>query len=165
MVDLPAHGREVLIKPSVLELSELAKFCELVAISYFDATFLVRRNNDGRIIVKGNLQARIVQTCSITLNPFDELLDLQISQIYTLGNALVKEQVEIVVSEADPPEPVIAGVIDFGALALEYFILNLDPHPRSPNARFEMENCEVSTDALESDTSQPFAALASLKKP
>lgn len=163
VADLPAHGREVLIKPSVLELTEIAKYCELVAISYFDATFLASRSTEARIIVKGNLQARVVQNCSITLNAFDELVHVEISQIYALRNALAKEQVEIVVSEPDPPEPTITGVIDFGALALEYFILNLDPHPRSPNASFEMETCEVSTETLESETSKPFAALAALK--
>ncbi len=32
----------------------------------------------------------------------------------------------------DPPDPIIDGKIDLGALAAEFFALGLDPYPRKP---------------------------------
>jgi len=36
----------------------------------------------------------------------------------------------------DPPDPIINGQIDLGALAAEFLVLNLDLYPRKPGATF-----------------------------
>ena len=57
----------------------------------------------------------------------------------------------------EPPEPIINGAIDLGALATEFLILGLDPYPRKPGVSFDKP--------VETDDPQdhPFAALAGLK--
>ena len=37
----------------------------------------------------------------------------------------------------DPPDPIIGGKIDLGALASEFLALGLDPYPRKPGAKFQ----------------------------
>jgi hypothetical protein len=59
----------------------------------------------------------------------------------------------------DPPEPIVGGRIDLGALAAEFLILGLDPYPRKPGVVFEPVVQPVDP------ADHPFAALASLKNP
>jgi hypothetical protein len=58
----------------------------------------------------------------------------------------------------EPPEPLIGGAIDLGAIAAEFLMLGIDPYPRKPGAEF-------AAPARETDSERPFAALAALKKP
>ena len=58
---------------------------------------------------------------------------------------------------ADETEPLIGGLVDLGALAIEFLILGLDPYPRRPGAVFQPPP------AAKPDET-PFAALASLRK-
>jgi hypothetical protein len=57
----------------------------------------------------------------------------------------------------EPPEPLVDGTVDLGALATEFLILGIDPYPRKPGAQFAPPKVE---DAGE----HPFAALEALKK-
>jgi uncharacterized metal-binding protein YceD (DUF177 family) len=59
----------------------------------------------------------------------------------------------------DPPDPIIAGRIDLGALVTEFLALSLDPYPRKPGVEFE-DAPTAPDDRLEES---PFAKLAALK--
>jgi hypothetical protein len=61
-------------------------------------------------------------------------------------------------TDAEPPEPLVGGVVDLGAIATEYFLLGIDPYPRKEGVVFEPG---TGPEPAES----PFAALAALKKP
>ena len=39
--------------------------------------------------------------------------------------------------DADIPDPLVGGRIDFGALTAEFLALGLDPYPRKPGIAFE----------------------------
>ena len=56
-----------------------------------------------------------------------------------------------------PPEPLVDGKVDLGALATEFLMLGIDPYPRKAGAEFAPPKVE---DAGE----HPFAALAALEK-
>jgi hypothetical protein len=58
--------------------------------------------------------------------------------------------------DEDPPDPIVDGRIDLGALAAEFLALGLDPYPRKPGAAFAGAEPEPERDS-------PFAALARLK--
>ncbi len=60
-------------------------------------------------------------------------------------------------SDDEPPEPLVDGTVDLGALATEFLILGIDPYPRKAGAQFAPPKVE---DAGE----HPFAALEALKK-
>jgi hypothetical protein len=38
--------------------------------------------------------------------------------------------------ESDPPDPIIDGTIDVGALVAEFLALGLDPYPKKPGVEF-----------------------------
>jgi hypothetical protein len=58
---------------------------------------------------------------------------------------------------AEPPEELIDGSVDLGAIATEFLILGIDPYPRKPGAVFTQES---KGDA----GARPFAALGALMK-
>jgi hypothetical protein len=58
----------------------------------------------------------------------------------------------------EPPESVMNGTIDLGALATEFLILGIDPYPRKEGVAFEAPV------AGDDSAAHPFAALAALKK-
>ncbi|MFZ3327701.1 MAG: hypothetical protein WA231_18240 [Methylocella sp.] len=54
-----------------------------------------------------------------------------------------------------PPDPIINGQIDLGALAAEFLALNLDLYPRKPGVTFEDTSVGGEASAIDS----PFAVL------
>ena len=58
--------------------------------------------------------------------------------------------------EIDPPDEIVSGKIDLGAVMAEFLALGLDPHPRKPGVSFEAV-------APEGVAESPFAALGKLK--
>ena len=59
--------------------------------------------------------------------------------------------------DEEPPEPLIEGKVDLGAIATEFLLLGIDPYPRKAGAEF----AAVKT---ADDSARPFAALEALKK-
>lgn len=165
VTDLPAHGRDVSIKARPKERTGIAETCDLAAVDDFSAEFHIAKSTGDLLVVSGKIQADVTQTCSVTLEPVHNRVEADISQVFTLNPAFDEEEVDITVDDVDPPEPVIDGVIDFGAFAMEHLILNLDPYPRSGNARFDQEIWGKDDDDEDSQASNPFAALAALKNP
>jgi hypothetical protein len=58
---------------------------------------------------------------------------------------------------AEPPEPLVDGIIDLGVIAVEFLMLGIDPYPRKKGVEF------VTPNAPDPATS-PFSALGKLKK-
>jgi hypothetical protein len=48
-----------------------------------------------------------------------------------------KIDIEVKLNEDDPPEPIVDGIIDLGAVTLEFLALALDPYPRKPGVSFD----------------------------
>jgi hypothetical protein len=127
------------------------------------ASLDVTPQRGGRVHVTGRVQARVGQTCVVTLDPIendiDEAIDLifappeQIPQLADLVDDADESDAEI----PDPPEPIENGAIDLGRLATDALFLGLDPHPRRPDAVFEPP--VVAADPED----HPFAALKALQ--
>jgi len=58
----------------------------------------------------------------------------------------------------DPPERLESDSVDVGAIALEHFVLGLDPYPRADGAQFDGH---IGDDG---EAPSPFAALAVLRE-
>ena len=56
----------------------------------------------------------------------------------------------------DPPEAMVDGIADVGAVATEFLLLGIDPYPRKPDAVFDRPSEGNVGDG-------PFAALAKLR--
>lgn len=167
------------------EREALAMADGIPAIAALEGEFRVARQ--GRVIrVTGEVRARVTQDCVVTLEPFEteivEPVDVRFADAPAAPAADARssgasermsrrrasqaqqerkaEPAPVFPSheEEDPPDPIVGGRIDLGALAAEFMALGIDPWPRKPGVEFTP--VEEEGEAAES----PFARLARLKK-
>jgi Large ribosomal RNA subunit accumulation protein YceD len=118
---------------------------------------VVRHGRDGLHVV-GTVSARVRQTCVVTLDPVENEIAEGIDLVFVPPSALgpLANEVNLRAEAVEPPEVLIDGVVDLGAIATEFLMLGIDPYPRKPGAVFEPPE---TADA----GSHPFAALAALR--
>jgi Large ribosomal RNA subunit accumulation protein YceD len=127
------------------------------------ASFDVMPKRDGRFHVEGRVQARIGQTCVVSLDPIESVIDEPIDLIFAppeqipVLSDLVDDAAESVADIGDPPEPIENGAIDLGRVATDALYLAIDPYPRRPDAVFEPP-----ADVID-PADHPFAALKALQ--
>jgi uncharacterized metal-binding protein YceD (DUF177 family) len=153
------------------ECAELARLDNLVALRDFTVEAQLKRRGREGLLAKGRVTAVVTQTCVVTLEPFetsvDEPFDIVFAPEAEAREAYERAMAEIeaaqdkaraLAEQPDPPDPIMDGRIDLGALACEFLAMGLDPHPRKPGVAFEghVEDDEPAP--------SPFAGLAKLKK-
>ncbi|MGC1559122.1 MAG: DUF177 domain-containing protein [Bradyrhizobium sp.] len=163
VLQIPESGLHREFEADLMERRAMAEIAGLREIASARASFDMTLKSGGRVHVTGQVVARIGQTCVVTLDPIeneiDELVDLIFAppeQIRDLSN-LVEEGAESEIEIADPPEPIINGVIDLGRIATDALFLAVDPYPRKPDAVFEPH-----VEARD-PRDHPFAALGALR--
>lgn len=161
---IPPKGKTIKIEADDAERAELATRFELVSVEVFFAEILVRPLPKGKFfILEGKYEAKIVQNCVISLQPFESSVKGSISRRF--GSAPpIEEDVEVLIEldEEDPPEPLDEGRIDVAEAIAEEFGVNLEPFPRSPGSDFE--GYQVGNENEKVEKAGPFAALAALKE-
>ena len=124
----------------------------LPAIAMLRCEWTLRPGEAGMVIGEGALQARVTQTCVISLDPFDAV----IREDFTVHFVVEGRETE----DDDPDQPdqlVYDGVtVDVGEATVEQLALALDPYPRKPNAALMLPEEDAAGGA--------FAALAKLRK-
>jgi hypothetical protein len=120
---------------------------------------LVRRDTGVR--VTGQVNARVGQTCVVTLEPIESDLEEPVDLIFAPPLAASVEAktdaADRRTGEEGPPEPLVGGKLDLGAIATEFLFLGIDPYPRKAGAEFAPLKAD-------DDSARPFAALDALKK-
>lgn len=120
---------------------------------------------DGAAVdVTGFIRATVIQTCVVSLEPFEAVIDEPIDVRFAprseieaaIANHVDEDGEEGSAGMADAPEPIVEGVMDLGALLQEFLALGVDPYPRKPGVAFEEP-------AADDETIKPFAALAQLR--
>ena len=160
---IPDDGLHHAFEASDAARAAMAEMAGLRGIMSASASFDLKPKSGGRVHVTGQVRARIGQTCVVTLDPIeneiDESIDLMFApaeQIPSLS-ALVEEAAASDEEIPDPPEPIVAGMIDLGRLATDALFLGVDPYPRKAGAVFEPP-------AIPADPEDhPFAALKALQ--
>lgn len=160
--DVGAQGTEVTIEATPDEARALAALNGLVGIGSLRATLRLRREGTAGVHLTGDVQARVTQTCVVTLEPFDADIAEPVDFHYLPAADIVaaypggSDRTVVDETEPEPPEPIVNGRIDLGAVASEVLALSLDPYPRRPGVEFKpMEENEPDV--------SPFAGLAKLK--
>jgi len=165
--DVPGEGRHVSLKVTADEIAALTAFAGIEAISSFAAELDVRPWNKSGFRVSGTVKAKVVQACVVTLEPVEGRVDEPVEvKLVPAADAeryapKTSPEGEIIIDvEADDLPDFFEGqIIDVGAIAVEFFMLGLDPYPRKAGVEFaplpDPGKAEVS----------PFAKLAVLKKP
>lgn len=163
------------------ELKALAAADGLPAIHSLKGEFRVVRQGK-EIWVRGDVRARVTQDCVVTLEPFDTDLVEPVEVRFAFAPVAppepkpaermsrrraaqeserrrpAPEPVFPSHEDDNPPDPIVDGRIDLGALAAEFMALGLDPYPRKPGVEFSPVQDEGEPEE------SPFAGLARLKK-
>jgi hypothetical protein len=135
---VPEAGLDITISANPQERQALADFDKIPKIGHLDAAFHIAPRGEGCFNVSGEVHARITQICVASLDPFESDVVETIDVDFAPQDQL--EAVSVDLDSEEPPDPIIDGKIDIGALAGEFLALGLDPYPRKPGAKFELAN-------------------------
>ena len=160
--NVPEDGIHVEISADAATRAALSQSASLRDLSRLEAQFDITPCGRDGLHVVGEVSALVGQNCVVTLEPIETNILEQIDLVFTAGQQAslgdADGEASFGLSDAEPPEPLVGGAIDLGAIATEYFLLGIDPYPRKAGASFEAPAAtEVAVN--------PFAALAALKKP
>lgn len=162
------HDREMVetIEAGEAERRALAERFELEAINRLTATVRLRRLQGGPMIrVVGNLEADVVQTCGVTLEPVPAHISEEFTALFSPDDRPGDDDEDLEFDMEfgpesefeDGPEPLENGRIDIGELTAQHLSLALDPYPRADGEAF-IEHIEHEEE--EEKVPNPFAALA-----
>jgi uncharacterized metal-binding protein YceD (DUF177 family) len=156
--DIPETGLHIEAEAPAEVRAQLVTLANLRDLPRLSAVFNLSRRGGG-VHVAGQIKARIGQTCVVTLEPLENDLDEPINLLFAppLDASVTDDGAGHKAGDEEPPEPLIEGKVDLGAIATEFLLLGIDPYPRKAGAEF----AAVKT---ADDSAKPFAALEALKK-
>lgn len=147
---LPRDRAEVVVEATPQECAALAADFGIPAVRDLVGRFRLGGSLT-RLQVTGTVDARVTQTCTVSLDPFEAPVHEAVDVVFTSADALAGTEAE----DAEVPDPIVNGRIDLGALTAEFLALGLDPYPRKPGITFEEPAPE--------DGPGPLAALRGLR--
>lgn len=160
--DIPEGGLHLAVEAPAEARAQVLKLAGLRGLPHLSAAFDLMRRGAG-VHVLGQVRARVGQTCVVTLESIESDVEEPIDLVFVperLGAATNSDDTGHKVDGEEPPEPLIGGKLDLGAIATEFLLLGLDPYPRKLGAEFTAVKGDVKAD----DSARPFAALEALKK-
>jgi len=146
--EIPDTGLHIEIEAPAATRAALAELAAVRELPQLAAVFDLIREGAG-VHVAGQVRGRVGQTCVVTLEPIESLLDETVDLRFSPEVTTPKS--------VEGPEPLVGGRVDLGAIATEFLLVGIDPYPRKADAKFTPPKGE-------DDGPHPFAALAGLKK-
>lgn len=163
VAEIPEDGLHREIEADAATRAAVAAAANLRDVSRLAASFDILPSAGGRFRVGGHVSAVVGQNCVVTLEPLDSEIEEEVDVVFSPDAADAPDEAEaageldIGVEADDPPEPLVGGRIDLGALATEFLILGINPYPRKADAVFEAPAAPADPE------NHPFAALKALK--
>lgn len=165
VAQIPDSGLHRKLEASVAERQAMADLAGVREIVSVQAAFDVVPTSGDQIQVTGHVHARVGQICVVTLDPIESEIKEEVDVIFApeaevrrLADLIEKRQDDKEQPEvADPPEPIVNGIIDLGRLATDALFLAVDPYPRKPGVVFEVEATAPDPE------DHPFAVLKALQ--
>lgn len=162
--DIPEAGLHLELEAPEAVRAALAAAAGLRNLPVLKASFDLARRGKG-VHVGGTVEAVVGQACVVTLEPLDNRVSEAIDVLFSPdaapapnGDHEEEDSHSFDASaENEPPEPLIGGRVDLGAVATEFLMLGIDPYPRKDGAEFQPPATDLAGE-------HPFAALAALKK-
>ncbi len=141
-------GLAVEVRADDAECRALAARMDIPAVESFLCRFSLSALPGGIVLAEGDLQARVVRICVLTLDSFETVTE----ERFRLRFVPAGRESDDDDPEADDEIAYPGAAIDLGEAAAEQLALALDPYPRKPDATLPAE--------VESAADSPFAALA-----
>lgn len=147
------------------ERANLARRFGLDRLDSLAATVTLERNAAGDVSLSGRLEAEVVQTCVVTLEPVRATIEARFSRVLTeRAEPDARDEIFIAPEADEPPEYFDGGFVDVGEVVAETLGLEIDPFPRAPGAVFAQAAPAPAAAGENAEKSGPFAALAKLKE-
>ena len=127
-----AAGSRFQLRCSAAECPIVAKRLELPRLRSLTVDAQVAVGSDGSVRVEAVVRARVVRTCVVTLEDFEESVVLPFTASF--GERADNPVPADVPVDTDTPEALDAEGLQLGELAIQHLSLGLDPYPRHPNA-------------------------------
>jgi len=156
--DIPDTGMHIEIEAPAAARADVARLADVRELSRLSAVFDLTMCGAG-VHVAGQVCARVGQNCVVALEPVESDVDETVDLLFAplpADAAPPDGEIEVKPGE-EPPEPLVDGAVDLGAIAAEFLILGINPYPRKAGAQF-------SAPKTDDDGARPFAALEALKK-
>jgi uncharacterized metal-binding protein YceD (DUF177 family) len=157
--DVPETGLHLDLVAAADVRAGLAALAGVVDMPRLEATLDVVRHGNG-LRATGQVTATVKQTCVVTLEPVENEVNEPIDVIFApasdSADLAATADADDALEAGEPPEALVNGAADVGAVAAEFVMLGIDPYPRKPGVEFKPP-------AEEGATVSPFAALAKLK--
>lgn len=171
VLHLPQKGVTVKIGTDEKERATLAADHALAAVNTFSAEFLLTPWKKDGIRVRGRIDAEIVQSCVVTLEPLTNTIAEEIDTVFVPENSRLARielddsgEMLLDAEGADIPETFVGDRIDVGAIAEEFFDLAIDPYPRKPELPEGSEPMVFGDDGTDEKPVSPFAKLSEWQK-
>lgn len=166
---ISANPVTVKLSADARELEGLAKLWRVATVKRLDSELQIARWKKDGVRIRGRVNAEIVQSCVVTLEPVETAISEEIDRIYVpegsrLARLVLDDRGEMVLDPEgeDIPEQFSGDTIDAGDAVCEAVALAIDPYPRKAGVEFA-DHLE-STDADDRKPS-PFAVLKDWKNP
>lgn len=153
--NIPEGGAPFALEADAAARAGVAAAVGLDGLPRLQAKFDVRRRGRDGLQVVGTISATVQQSCVVTLEPLTNEIREEVNLIFAPEPAALSS--DALADAPEPPDPLIDGTVNLGAVAVEALLLGIDPFPRKPGAAF-------AAPASEEPDASPFAALTALKK-
>lgn len=165
---LPRKGTPIWLEADEAQRLALAKDHDLDEVLSLRFDLDVAPWQGRGVRLDGRVRARIVQACVVTLEPVIQEIDEEIAAtLVPAGSRLDRPQAidsgELVLDPDGPdmPETFSGDVVDAGAIAEQFFSLDIDPYPRKEGAALESGK---PVEEAENDRGPLYEQLRALKR-
>jgi hypothetical protein len=162
----PGDGMSVDLSANAAERRALAERFDLLELRALRGHGRLERRG-GELVLRGWLEAELVQECVVSLEPVPARLRQPIERRYRLGGAAAQTRFEplgmVALDDEPEVEPVLGREVDVGEAFAEELGLMLEPYPRAPGAALDAGDLAPHVSVGLEDPGKPFAALRRLQ--
>ena len=156
---------------------DLARRLDIEALEALTADLSVSPAKGGVVHVHGQLRAKILQNCVVTLDPLRSTIEEEVEGWFSDEEQMVsfakirkekqtrKAHAEVeILDESEDPEPIVNGKIDLGELVTQHLSLAIDPYPHKEGVAYEYTQEKASAGKGSEIRRNPFEALKDWKE-
>ncbi len=160
--NLPDEGRSLKVMADKKQLEKIANYLQIEEVREFSAEINVSPIKDG-FIVRGKMQATIMQPSVISLAPVIQQIEEKLERIFLFGQEpefkeSAESEIFIDLEGDDLPDYYNDVEVDFDGFFLENLALAIDPFPKNSGEKFEFINEDE-----DKEKNSPFSKLRDLK--
>jgi hypothetical protein len=157
--DIPETGLEIERAATAEERKTIADSLDLIACTSLVARYKIAPRGEGHFRLTGTLQARVEQSCVVTLEPLTNDVAESFSVDYWPETDIPTPSGGVLDVNDEPDlEPIVAGRLPVGRVVFECLAGAIDLFPRKPGATFEAPE-----EGAQSSAEGPFAALSKIR--